>query len=280
MKKIIAFMLVSVLSLFILTGCNGTNAGSDVSGGDSAVADAYTTTLEDIQAKGQLVIGLDDTFAPMGFRDESGNLVGFDIDLATAVCEKLGVTPKFQPIDWSAKEMELASGKIDCIWNGMSITPERKESMSLSGAYLNNKIIVMTKAGITIKDKADLANYKIGIQAGSAALETAKADDVWPTIESNVTEYPTYDEVIMDLSAGRLDCMIIDEVFGNYKNKNLGGTLGTADFDFGDDFYAVGFRKGDTSLTNAVDDALKQLAEDGSSAKISKEWFGSDIVIH
>lgn len=302
MKKTFSMLLTFSLCLLILAGC-GSNANnstasktesstpssseavsSEGSAVESSVASAdgdsqFATTLADIKEKGELVIGLDDTFAPMGFRDADGTLVGFDIDLATAVCEKLGVIAKFQPIEWSAKEMELASGKIDCIWNGMSITPEREEGMSLSGAYLNNKIIVMTKEGVTVKDKADLANYNVGIQAGSSALETVQADDVWADIESNVSEYPTYDEVIMDINAGRLDCMIIDEVFGNYKNANLGGTLGTAGFDFGDDLYAVGFRKGDADLTAAVNEALASLAEDGTSAEISEKWFGKNIVI-
>lgn len=292
MKKTMAILLTCLLSLPVFSGCGNGNPGSSADTGSAAVSGSaassedsvsetgkYSTSLADILAKGELVIGLDDTFAPMGFRDKDGTLTGFDIDLATAVCAKLGVTAKFQPIEWSAKEMELASGKIDCIWNGMSVTPEREESMSLSNAYLNNKIIVMTKEGISVADKADLKNHKVGVQAGSSALETAKADAVWAEIESIVTEYPTYDEVIMDFNAGRLDCMMIDEVFGNYKNTNLGGILGTADFDFGDDLYAVGFRKSDTELTDAVNQALAALAEEGKSAEISEKWFGKNIVI-
>lgn len=294
MKKTLALLLVALLACGLLAACGGTpasqpstpasapkNASQSASAPASQPAqdDAYTTTLADIQAKGELIIGLDDTFAPMGFRDTDGQLVGFDIDLARAVCEKLGVEATFQPIDWGAKEMELSTGKIDCIWNGMSITPERQEGMSLSNAYLNNKIIVMTKEGVTLESKEDLVNYNIGIQAGSAALEAVKADEVYATIEGNITEYPTYDEVIMDVNAGRLDCMIIDEVFGNYKNANLDNQFGVAGFDFGDDLYAIGFRKGDTELTGAVNDAIAQVIADGTAAEISNTWFGTDIVI-
>ena len=239
----------------------------------------YGTTLADIQAKGELVIGLDDTFAPMGFRDESGNLVGFDIDLATAVCEELGVKATFQPIDWDAKEMELSSGNIDCIWNGMSITPEREEAMSLSQAYLNNKIVIMTKEGVAVSAKEDLANYNIGIQAGSAALEAVTNDAVYASIQDKITEYPTYDEVILDVQAGRLDCMIIDEVYGGYKNAKLGSIFAVSEVDFGDDLYAIGFRKGDAELTQAVNDAINALIESGKAAEISEAWFGADIVV-
>lgn len=240
---------------------------------------AYMTGIADIKAKGELVIGLDDTFAPMGFRDEAGEFVGFDIDLANAVCEVLGVKAKFQPIDWAAKELELTSGNIDCIWNGMSITDERQQSMSLSQAYLNNMICVMTTAELDVKAFTDLENANIGIQAGSAALEAVKTSSVYDSIKDNITEYPTYDEVILDMQAGRLDCMIIDEVYGSYKNTKLNGAFMTSPVDFGDDMYAIGFRKSDTELTNAVNDAINTLIKNGKAAEISTKWFGNDIVV-
>lgn len=247
---------------------------------EAAAADGTQTTVKDIQDKGELVIGLDDTFAPMGFRDESGELVGFDIDLATAVCEELGVTAKFQPIAWDAKELELSSGRVDCLWNGMSSTPDRQESMSLSKPYLNNRIIVMTNPGIEIQSKEDLKDYYIGIQAMSAALETLENDPVYDTIPAaQIVQFPTYDEVIMDMGTGRLDCMVIDEVLGNYKNNNLDSKFGVADFDFGDDLYVIGFRKADVELTNAVDEAISALKANGKAAEISNKWFGEDIVI-
>ena len=263
MKKIFGLILSAAVLGTVLTACGGSGAGVSSSGaagasepasvsGSAVNSSVYGTTLADIQAKGELVIGLDDTFAPMGFRDESGNLVGFDIDLATAVCEELGVKATFQPIDWDAKEMELSSGNIDCIWNGMSITPEREEAMSLSQAYLNNKIVIMTKEGVAVSAKEDLANYNIGIQAGSAALEAVTNDAVYASIQDKITEYPTYDEVILDVQAGRLDCMIIDEVYGGYKNAKLGSIFAVSEVDFGDDLYAIGFRKGDAELTQAA----------------------------
>lgn len=298
MKKIFALSFALLFTLVLLAGCGGgdtpADAGADSSVADASVAEpasvpedasvaeeepAFATSLADIQAKGMLVIGLDDTFAPMGFRDTDNTLVGFDIDLARAVCEKLGVEAEFQPIDWNAKEMELNTGNIDCIWNGMSATPERQESMSLSQNYLNNKMIVMTNPGVTIASKEDMANFNIGIQGGSAALEAVKASEVWDAIADKVVEYPTYDEIIMDMNAGRIDCVVIDEVFGNYKNAQMDNVFGTADFDFGDDLYAIGFRKSDTELTDAVNTALNELIAEGTAAEISTQWFGTDIVI-
>lgn len=271
MKKFGSVVMSAFLACAFLVSCGGAS---------SATSDkTASTTLKDIQAKGELVIGLDDTFAPMGFRDKSGNLVGFDIDLGNAVCEKLGVKATFTPIDWSAKELELSSGNIDCIWNGMSITPERKEGMSLSQAYLNNKIVIMTKEGVTVAAKDDLVGLKIGIQAGSAALESVKTDDIFSKIEADVTEYPTYDEVILDMQAGRLDCMVIDAVYGGYKNEQLGNIFGISEVNFGDDLYAIGFRKGDTDLTSAVNNAINELIKEGTAAEISNAWFGNDIVV-
>lgn len=278
MKTKLAVVMSALLLATLFTACSN---GASSAAGSAAAGETgeYSTTLADIQENGELVVGLDDTFAPMGFRDEAGELVGFDIDLANAVCEQLGIKATFKPIDWDSKELALSSGTIDCVWNGMSITPERQEQMSLSQAYLNNKIIVMTKDGVTVNSKEDLANYQIGIQAGSAALEAVKADDVYASIEGNLTEYPTYDEVILDVQAGRLDCMIIDEVYGGYKNAKMDQAFAISGVDFGDDLYAIGFRKGDTELTQAVNDALNALIEDGTAAEISNKWFGADIVV-
>ena len=277
MKKTVLLM-ATILSCGILAACAAPATSGSLSQKESQ-STAYTTSVEDIKAKGEMVIGLDDTFAPMGFRDEGGNLVGFDIDLAKAVCEKMGIKATFQPIDWDAKELELASGKIDCIWNGMSATAEREKSMSLSQAYLNNKIIIMTKSGVIVSAKEDLVNYNIGIQAGSAALEAVKADAAYEKIKDKITEYPTYDEVILDMQAGRLDCMIIDEVYGSYKNAKLQNIFGTADVDFGDDLYAIGFRKPDSALRDEVNKTISELIENGTAADISNEWFGTDIVV-
>lgn len=282
MKRIFAVAMSAVLMGMFLVSCSGEAASTSADASstqDASASGTYSTTLAYIQEKGELVIGLDDTFAPMGFRDEAGDLVGFDIDLANAVCEQLGVQATFKPIDWDSKELALSSGTIDCVWNGMSITPEREEQMSLSQAYLNNKIVIMTKEGVTVNSKEDLANYQIGIQAGSAALEAVKADEIYSSIQGNLTEYPTYDEVILDVQAGRLDCMIIDEVYGGYKNAKMGQVFSVSDVDFGDDLYAIGFRKSDTELTQAVNDALNVLIEEGTAAEISNEWFGEDIVV-
>lgn len=170
-----------------------------------------------IENKGTLIVGLDDTFAPMGFRDEKNELVGFDIDLANALGEKLGVKVEFQPIDWNAKEMELNNKKIDLIWNGMSATPARRETMNLSNPYLNNTIVIMTMEGSDIKTKNDLKGKNVGTQDDSSALEVIEKDSIYSDIKDELKTYASYDEAIMDLEAGRIDAIIIDKVLGSYK---------------------------------------------------------------
>ena len=271
-KKLLVLLSVMVLLIgtFAMTGCGG-GEEADTAG------DASWTYIEE---KGELIVGLDDTFAPMGFRDEENNLVGFDIDLANAVGEELGVAVKFQPINWDSKELELESKNIDCIWNGMSATPERMESMSLSYKYLNNKIVVMAlDENVTVTSGEDMANYNIGTQADSAALETMKADPAYDSFAENITEYDTYDQALMDMQAGRVDCIVVDQVLGEYKNSKLQEKMIVCDYDFGDDYYAIGFRAGETELTNKVNDAIKALIDNGTAAEISNNWFGKDIVV-
>lgn len=270
MKKILALALAFVLAGTI-AGCTDSKS----SGGDSAL-----TGWEYVEDKGELIVGLDDTFAPMGFRDESDNLVGFDIDLATKVGEKLGVNIKFQPIDWNSKELELSSKRIDCIWNGMSATKSRQEEMSLTKKYLNNRIVIMTiDGGKAVTSKDDLKDMKIGTQEGSSALETMIKDEDYDSFKDNISEFPTYDEVILDMQAGRLDCMVVDEVLGEYKNSKLTEKFIVSDINFGDDFYAIGCRKGETDLADKINEALSILIEEKTAEEISNKWFDKNIVI-
>ncbi|MCI8645641.1 MAG: amino acid ABC transporter substrate-binding protein [Firmicutes bacterium] len=284
MKKkllLLAAVLMLAFGSLALTGCGGGGESGDSQDNaeDKAAAD---TSWTDMQDKGELVVGLDDTFAPMGFRDEENNLVGFDIDLANAVGKELGIKVKFQPINWDSKEMELVSKNVDCLWNGMSATPERMEKMSLSNKYLNNKIVIMAlKKDVKVTKAEDLAGYNIGTQADSAALETMEANADYDAFKDKVTEYKTYDQALMDMQAGRLDCIVVDQVLGEYKNSKLdkGKKMTVCDYDFGDDFYAIGFRKEDKELTNKVNEAIKAAIDSGEAEKISNKWFGKNIVI-
>jgi len=262
MKKLLAFVLAGILCLGI-AGCGSKDSGWSY-----------------IEDKGVLTVGLDDTFAPMGFRDEAGTLVGFDIDLAMAVGEYLGVEIQFQPIAWAEKEMDLESKRIDCIWNGMSATPARQESMSLTDKYLRNAIIIMAiDPGVTVNSAADLANYSIGTQEQSAALETMQDHDDFALFGENIVEYGDYDQVIMAMQGGRIDCMVVDRVLGDYKNTMFAGEMKTCAFDFGDDYFAIGCRLGEDDVSGKLNEAIGALIGDGTAGKISEKWFGANIII-
>lgn len=270
MKKLLILILsvCMIASVFMFSACNG-DTDKELSGWDY------------IKNNGKLVIGLDDTFVPMGFRDESDNLVGFDIDLAKAVCEYLGVEADFRPIDWNSKDAELSGKRIDCIWNGMSATPDRQESMSLTKKYFNNKLIVMAlkDSTVTVASAADLANYNIGVQADSAALTALQKNSEFANYSAKIREYDTYDEAILDLQATRVDVIVVDQVLGEYKNTVLGTIMKTCEFDFGPDYYAVGCRKEDPDVAEKINEAIDALIKNGKAAEISQKWFGENLVI-
>ncbi|HHT92178.1 MAG TPA: transporter substrate-binding domain-containing protein [Clostridia bacterium] len=172
-------------------------------------------SLDKILDKGKLIVGLDDSFPPMGFRDDKNNIVGYDIDLAKEVAKRMDVELVLQPIDWDSKELELQSGKIDCIWNGMTITEERVEAMYFVKPYIANRQIVIVGENSDIKTKADLNGKKIGLQKGSSALNAVKADDVYSKI-GEIIEYQNNVDAFNDLKVGRIDALVVDEVAGRY----------------------------------------------------------------
>lgn len=265
-KKTI-LLLVSLMMIFgvvgILTGC-----------GDDKKVDNDDETL---------VVGVDDTFAPMGFRDEKGQLTGFDIELAKEVGKDLGMEVEFKVINWDAKELELKSGNIDCVWNGLSLTPEREETMSLSRPYLNSKVLLVSlDEAVNVKSQDQLADYKIGTQAGSSALEALMKNEKYDDFKGNITEYGNYDDALLDLKAGRVDVVAIDQVLIEHKNKNefTDKPLVVSEYEVGDDFYVVAFSKDNKKLTDDVNNSLEKLLKSGKATEISKKWFGEDILVY
>lgn len=239
---------------------------------------AESSTLD----KEELVIGLDDTFVPMGFKDESGKLVGFDVELADAVAKKLNKKIKFQPIDWSMKETELNNGNIDLIWNGYSITDERKEKVEFSKAYLNNTQVIVTLADSNIKSKADLAGKKVGAQNGSTAVDAVEADgDIIKSFDGgNLVTFEDNNAALMDLEAKRLDAIVVDEILARYYMKARGvEKYKILTENFGTEQYGVGIRKGDTKFVEAFNKALDEVIADKTAGEISKKWFEEDILI-
>ena len=256
MKKICALFIILVL---LLTGCSSPKTDD--------------TADKNIEETKTLVVGLDDTFAPMGFRDDAGELVGFDIDLAKAIAAKIGYEVSFQPIDWAMKETELNSGNIDCIWNGYSITEERKTKVAFSTPYLDNAQLIITLSGSDIASKADLADKIVAVQKESSALDAVTADDIAASLKE-IVEFDTNIDCFMDLEAGRCDAIVCDEVLARYIIKQRGeDKYNILSDDFGKEEYGIGFRLTDSELVASVDKALEDLKADGTYKDIYSKWF-------
>lgn len=284
MKKFVSLLVLSALGMSMMLSSCGGNADEPKSSSqpESKQESKADTSLEDIKANGKFVVGLDATFAPMGFTDEKGDIVGFDIDLAKAVAEKLGVQVEFKPIDWDAKEMELSSKNIDVIWNGFSITPERAEKVLFTDPYLSTGQVIVVKKDSPIKTKADLAGKKITLQDGSTSETALKKDEaLYNSIgDENITRFKENTQVLMELDTGRVDAAVIDEIFVRYylAKENMLDKFVVLEEQLDPEDYGVGGRLGDESFINAVSDAIKACKDEGKTAEISKTWFGEDIV--
>ena len=227
----------------------------------------------------EFVLGLDDSFPPMGFRDDNNEIVGYDIDLAKEVSKRLGLKFRAQPISWSAKEQELNTGKIDCIWNGLSITPERLEALAFTKAYLNNSQAVIVRSDSGINSLADLKGKILGVQAGSSA---ADAIDEKPEFKASLKSIVDFNDNIMalnDLEIGGLDGVAMDSVVAEYSLKITGKPFTILADSLAPEQYGIAFKKDNTELRDKVQKTLEEMAADGTVAKISEKWFGSDISI-
>lgn len=252
MKKIIITM-VMMLSLVV------TSFGADRS-------------LEDVKKKGYFTVGLDATFAPMGYRDENGEIVGFDIDLAKEVADRMGVEAKFRPCEWDAIIFDLRSKNIDMVWNGMTITPAREKQVLFTKAYLSNNQIIFSRKDSGTMTTADLAGKVVGVQLGSSGAQAVEDSDIKSEIKE-LKKYATNVEALMDLEAGRLDAVVMDEVSGKYYNQKK-STLNYSVENLAEEGYGVALRKQDKALTDEINQKLDEMRADGTFDKIKEKWLG------
>lgn len=278
MLKRISFLLSLFTLAIVLVAC-GSSSTDDTNDANDANENAEEeTTTEENDDKEVLIIGIDDQFPPMGFRDENNEIVGFDIDYARAAAEYMGVEVEFQPIDWKTKETELTSGRIDLIWNGYTITEERKEKVNFTEPYLENAQVIAVLEDSDIQTLDDLEGKLIGLQALSSAMDAFEASPIADTVES-ITEYKDNVLALNDLEAGRVDAVVIDEVAIDYYMTEKEGTFRVLDESLAPEQYGVGVRKEDEELLNRLQEALDQMNEDGTAAEISEKWFGEDKVL-
>ena len=263
MKKTFALI---ICTLVLLTGCAGEK-------------DSHNTNS--MRYKKVLVVGIDDEFAPLGFRDEQGNIVGFDVDLAKEAAKRIGVEFEFRPIDWENKEFEITSGNVDIIWNGCDIIDEYKEFMIFSKPYMDNRKIVLVKAGNEqdIYSVDDLTGKIVGTQAGSSSKAYINSD---ADLKNSFKEFKTYRSIkdgFAALEGGAIDAFIVDEIAARYEMINNPGKFDPveATVGFATEF-GIGFRKDDTELRDKVQRAFDDMLRDGTARKISEQWFQSDII--
>lgn len=263
MKKTVSILLASLAAATLFTAC-----------GKKPEAPAAAAPA----AAQAIVIGLDDNFPPMGFRDDKGELVGFDIDLAREAGKRIGVEVQFKPIDWSAKEAELTGKRVDVLWNGLTITEERKANILFTTPYLENHQIIVVTDKSPVTTKAQLAGKVVGVQDGSSAVDAIQKDTETAKSIKEIKKFGDNVTALMDLSAGRLDALVVDEVVGRYYTAKKPGEYRVLDENFGTEDYGVGTRKDDTELMAKLQKAMDEMKADGAAATISTKWFGKDIV--
>ena len=264
-RFLIPALIALALVAAVFAGCN---SGSQT--------DKETNVKNDEKT---FVVGLDDSFPPMGFRDKSNEIVGFDVDLAKEVAKRLNMEPKFQVINWDTKEMELDNDKIDCIWNGLTITDERKKQMDFTNPYLENDQVIVVKKDSSIKKIADLQGKSVGCQKGSSAYDALMADAISKQIkDGKPVEFDENVSCFQDLDSGRIEAMVVDSVVARYyitENKMNFEILSES---LSPEQYGVAVKKGNTELRDKIQKTFDEMVKDGTAGKISEKWFGSDII--
>ncbi len=268
MKKLIALSLALVMCLFSFVAC-----------GEKADSENNDSDLAYVQDKGEIVVGIT-YLEPLDFQDENKAWIGFDAEVATAVAEKLGVKVKFQEISWEAKETELASKNIDCIWNGLTITPTRQAEMSISNPYMLNKQVLVVRAddAASYTDVDALAGKTIAAEAGSAG-ESVVLDKVADAV---YVEKGIQLDALTEVKALTADAAIIDYVMAYYlinKEGSAYADLQIIDMDLSEDeFYGIAFRRG-SDMTAKVNEVLAELEKDGTIGAIAEKYALTDALV-
>ena len=252
MKRVLVALLAISMAAGVLTGCG--SKGSDKT----------------------FTVGFDAEFPPYGYRDDNGEYVGFDLDLAAEVCKRQGWELVKQPIDWDAKDMELSSGAIDCIWNGFTMQG-REDDYTWVGPYMANNQVFVVTADSDIASKADLAGKAVEVQKDSSGLAALQGEAELSASFGSMTEVADYNTALMDLESGACDAVCMDSIVAGYQIKSSGKDMKILDDTLAAEEYGIGFKKGEDELAKAVYDTLMAMKDDGTVAKISNDWFGSDV---
>lgn len=258
MKKIQILLLI-----LILTACSKETSN--------------LTSLQTIQEKKTMVVGFTN-YPPLGFKDENQEIVGLDIDIATAVAEKLGVSVTFQYIDWDNKMFELNNHNIDMIWNGFTITTEREKEVNFSKPYMDNQIVILSLSTRPISTIEDLKGLDVGVETQSSGQIAIEKHPIIDDI-NELQKYTNISEALLALNAKTVDAIVVDVTFAGYLSQQNPNQYHVSDASFDSELYGIGFRKDeDDSLKDAIDAIIDELILSKEAQEISEKWLGKDMI--
>lgn len=272
MKKLIATALLAGMTLS-LAACGAPKA-------EDSAADNGTETANEGKENGgdTFTVGFDQDFPPFGYVGDDGEFTGFDIEMATECAKRMGKEIVLQPIDWDAKDFELESGTIDCIWNGFTMNG-REDAYTWSDSYMDNTQVVITKKDSGIEVLADLSGKIVEVQKESSAQSALEDEDHTELLASfgQFLQVAEYNTAFMDLESGAVDAIAIDIGVANFQLEGKEEDYVILDEVISSEQYAVGFLKGNETLRDEVQDTLMEMVEDGTFATISEKYFGYDV---
>ena len=272
MKRLVSAFLAGAMALS-LAACGGSASTSTAASSAASAAPASSASADSdlayIQSNGKMVIGYT-VYEPMNYTDADGNFTGFDTELATAVCGKLGVEPEFVEINWDTKETELAAKSIDCIWNGLTLTADREENMACTKPYVKNAQVVVVKDGTDYTSTADLVGKTVVAEAGSAGETTIEEDE--NLAQADYVSKGVQTDCLMEVAAGTADAAVLDLTLASamigegtdYANLKIVDELNVEE-------YGVAFRKG-SDVATAVDSAFDELKADGTMQALADKY--------
>lgn len=279
-KRVLCAALASMMSLS-MTACSSgstatTAAETKASEAETTTEEASSEKAEETTEGGTLIVGFDQDFPPMGFLGDNGEYTGFDLELAQEVAKRLGLEYKAQPIAWDAKDMELESGNIDCIWNGFTITG-REDDYTWTEPYMANTQVFVVRNDSGIAGKDDLAGKVVECQADSSAEAALKEDPDLTATFAQLLTTADYNSAFMDLQQGAVDAIAMDVIVAGYQIQQRNADFTILDDSLSAEEYGVGFKKGNTELRDKVQATLEDMAKDGTMKEISEKWFGEDV---
>ena len=283
-KRVLCAAIASMMVLSMVACSSGSTAATTA---ETKASEAETTTVAASSEKaeettaagtegGTLIVGFDQDFPPMGFLGDNGEYTGFDLELAQEVAKRLGLEYQAQPIAWDAKDMELESGNIDCIWNGFTMTG-REDDYTWTKPYMANTQVFVVRNDSGIEGKDGLAGKVVECQADSSAESALKEDPDLTSTFGQLLTTADYNTAFMDLEQGSVDAIAMDVIVAGYQIKQRNADFTILDDSLSAEEYGVGFKKGNTELRDKVQATLEDMAKDGTMKEISEKWFGEDV---